>query len=223
MFAKIFGRCSTILYLKVLRLLEKKPRTDIQDKYGNTALHLACFHGLQNCVLALVRVCGPEVVKLVNQEGKTALHLALEQNFPDIADILTRNGADVTIEYEFYSKRNQRLTEEEINREIEESKSANVFGEKNNLEDRPQNVKQKEIKRSIKYAPMLSKWKKTNQEPGKLKSRLIKGFPNCLRGELWGLLLNIQEISNPKLYNVRRKKKTKLYFSFLMVWKGFIT
>jgi ankyrin repeat protein len=94
----------------VLRLLEKKPRTDIQDKYGNTALHLACFHGLQNCVLALGRVCGPEVVKLVNQEGKTALHLALEQNFPDIADILTRNGADVTIEYEFYSKRNQRLT-----------------------------------------------------------------------------------------------------------------
>lgn len=192
-----------------MKLIEKGAKLDIKDKYGNTPLHLASFYGLQTVVLHLVKkFTSSDIVNSVNNDNKTALHLALEQEHKGIADILTKNGAEITIEYEFYSKRQRRQTEEEITQELQTISSSNIYGEvgqsEENIDSKQyQKKKQQEISRSLKYSPMLKKWNTNfNREPKKLKTRLMKGFPFRLRGELWTLLFRIKEIQNPDEYFV---------------------
>lgn len=41
---------------------------------------------------------------------------------------------------------------------------------------------------------MLKQWDQYYPDSEKIKSRTYKGIPNALRGEVWGRLLNIQQL-----------------------------
>ncbi|KAL4665978.1 hypothetical protein H8959_000929 [Pygathrix nigripes] len=72
-----------------------------------------------------------------------------------------------------------------------------------------QEVKQmrREIKRKSKWMEMLGQWE-TYKNSTKLIDRVYKGIPMNIRGQVWSVLLNIQEVKskNPRTYKVMKEK-----------------
>ena len=65
--------------------------------------------------------------------------------------------------------------------------------------------------REKKWYKMSQEWKVSSKEPEELKTRIWKGCPNSLRGEVWPLLLQIKRIKEsneqkygPGIYEVSR-------------------
>ncbi|XP_028677290.1 nuclear factor of kappa light polypeptide gene enhancer in B-cells inhibitor, alpha b [Erpetoichthys calabaricus] len=68
------------------------------DHSGNTALHIACSKGSQNCFGALTQFSGKHLSSLisaVNYNGHTSLHLATLFGFLHLVEDLVKLGADV--------------------------------------------------------------------------------------------------------------------------------
>lgn len=60
-----------------------------------------------------------------------------------------------------------------------------------------------------KWLRMVKHWQETNRMPEDLKSRIWKGCPDSLRGQVWPLMLRIREIKQsnekqhgPNMYEV---------------------
>ncbi|XP_070938021.1 TBC1 domain family member 3B-like [Macaca nemestrina] len=62
----------------------------------------------------------------------------------------------------------------------------------------------REITRKSKWMEMLGQWE-TYKNSKKLIDRVYKGIPMNIRGQVWSVLLNIQEVKskNPRTYKVR--------------------
>ena len=63
--------------IKMSSLVGNQLRINIQDKYGWTPLHSACYHGNIDCVNLLLKL-GADVT-ITEKVGKTPLHLAVSQ------------------------------------------------------------------------------------------------------------------------------------------------
>ncbi|KAL6079071.1 Rab-GAP TBC domain-containing protein [Balamuthia mandrillaris] len=64
--------------------------------------------------------------------------------------------------------------------------------------------RKKEINRSMKWAEMLNTWERweSKKQVGKLRKRVLKGIPDCVRGEAWKRLARSSALrnENPQLY-----------------------
>ncbi|NP_001089250.1 uncharacterized protein LOC734297 [Xenopus laevis] len=81
-----------------LLLLQAGCDAEIQDFRGNTALHIACKQGSLRGVAVLVQHCDkqlPALLKSVNYDGHTCLHLASINGFLALVEILITKGADI--------------------------------------------------------------------------------------------------------------------------------
>ncbi|XP_077825784.1 TBC1 domain family member 3G-like isoform X3 [Macaca mulatta] len=65
----------------------------------------------------------------------------------------------------------------------------------------------REITRKSKWMEMLRQWE-TYKNSEKLRDRVYKGIPMNIRGQVWSVLLNIQEVKskNPRTYKVMKEK-----------------
>uniref|UniRef100_A0A2K5Z8K8 Rab-GAP TBC domain-containing protein n=1 Tax=Mandrillus leucophaeus TaxID=9568 RepID=A0A2K5Z8K8_MANLE len=65
----------------------------------------------------------------------------------------------------------------------------------------------REITRKSKWMEMLQQWE-TYKNSKKLTDRVYKGIPMNFRGQVWSVLLNIQEVKskNPRTYKVMKEK-----------------
>uniref|UniRef100_A0A2K5UXR6 Rab-GAP TBC domain-containing protein n=1 Tax=Macaca fascicularis TaxID=9541 RepID=A0A2K5UXR6_MACFA len=65
----------------------------------------------------------------------------------------------------------------------------------------------REITRKSKWMEMLGQWE-TYKNSKKLIDRVYKGIPMNIRGQVWSVLLNIQEVKskNPRTYKVMKEK-----------------
>uniref|UniRef100_A0A2K5IGA6 Rab-GAP TBC domain-containing protein n=1 Tax=Colobus angolensis palliatus TaxID=336983 RepID=A0A2K5IGA6_COLAP len=65
----------------------------------------------------------------------------------------------------------------------------------------------REITRKSKWMEMLGQWE-TYKNSKKLIDRVYKGIPMNIRGQVWAVLLNIQEVKskNPRTYKVMKEK-----------------
>nr|XP_028698689.1 TBC1 domain family member 3F-like [Macaca mulatta] len=65
----------------------------------------------------------------------------------------------------------------------------------------------REITRKSKWMEMLGQWE-TYKNSKKLRDRVYKGIPMNIRGQVWSVLLNIQEVKskNPRTYKVMKEK-----------------
>ncbi|XP_030779453.1 TBC1 domain family member 3G-like [Rhinopithecus roxellana] len=65
----------------------------------------------------------------------------------------------------------------------------------------------REITRKSKWMEMLGQWE-TYKNSTKLIDRVYKGIPMNIRGQVWSVLLNIQEVKskNPRTYKVMKEK-----------------
>jgi uncharacterized protein len=90
-------------YKPVLRaLLAAGANVNLQTKYGETALHLACFSNNSNAALVSILLAAGANVNLKTESGKTALHLACFSNNSNAAlvSILLAAGANVNLQTE---------------------------------------------------------------------------------------------------------------------------
>uniref|UniRef100_A0A6P7GU20 Ankyrin repeat domain-containing protein 27-like n=1 Tax=Diabrotica virgifera virgifera TaxID=50390 RepID=A0A6P7GU20_DIAVI len=78
---------------------------NIVDQEKNTPLHLACLHGHENCVKALIYSSPDIEVNIGNSFGDTPLILAARWGYLDIVKVLLENGASVCVK----NKRNQNV------------------------------------------------------------------------------------------------------------------
>ena len=64
-------------------------RINLQDKDGNTPLHLASGHGQQNMISLLLKISlSPRILLIANKKGQTPLHLAAAFGHKDSAEAL---------------------------------------------------------------------------------------------------------------------------------------
>eukprot|EP01032_Pedospumella_encystans_P008124 gene8124-9677_t len=93
---KLFPLCESHKCVEFVALLEvTEVPIDIRDPQGNTFLHIA----VQQNSIVLVKECLRRGANLnaQNHLGKTALHVACNCNFRDMADLLLDKGADDSI------------------------------------------------------------------------------------------------------------------------------
>ncbi|XP_028295831.1 NF-kappa-B inhibitor epsilon [Gouania willdenowi] len=81
-------------------LVNKGVSLELQDQDGNTALHLACQHGLVECAseMTFSRSSLSTVLKMQNWRGLACLHLAALYRQHQIMKLLMKNGADLNIQ-----------------------------------------------------------------------------------------------------------------------------
>ncbi|XP_074166887.1 NF-kappa-B inhibitor epsilon isoform X2 [Sminthopsis crassicaudata] len=92
--------------LTVQALVQKGASRTLQDRHGDTALHLACQHQHLDCARYLLEVTSergrsqhhhPEL-RLQNWQGLACLHLATLQRNRQLMELLLQNGADIDIQ-----------------------------------------------------------------------------------------------------------------------------
>ncbi|XP_049613093.1 NF-kappa-B inhibitor epsilon [Syngnathus scovelli] len=85
----------------VKSLVDKSISVELQDSDGNTALHVACHHGLTTCAAEMTSGMSPGKLALVletqNWRGLACLHLAALSRQHQIMKLLMANGADLNI------------------------------------------------------------------------------------------------------------------------------
>ncbi|XP_054618550.1 NF-kappa-B inhibitor epsilon isoform X1 [Dunckerocampus dactyliophorus] len=86
----------------VKSLVAKKVSLELQDQDGNTALHVACHHGLTMCATEMTSEISPSKLALVletqNWRGLACLHLAALNRQQQIMKLLMKKGADLNIQ-----------------------------------------------------------------------------------------------------------------------------
>ncbi|KAM5131962.1 B-cell lymphoma 3 protein [Mantella aurantiaca] len=75
-------------------LLEHGSSPSIQDRHGQTCVHLACEYGSIACLEVLMGA-GAKDLEATNYEGMTALHIAVSTDRRDLTLCLLKHGADV--------------------------------------------------------------------------------------------------------------------------------
>ncbi|RXG70334.1 Ankyrin-1 [Armadillidium vulgare] len=101
---------ASVSFLKTVEvLIEMKPDVTIRNKDGNTVnpglnnlnqtvIHMAALNNSEECLKYLLSI--PEFKNEINAQdnhGKTALHLALNQNYSEVSDILVTSGIDYAV------------------------------------------------------------------------------------------------------------------------------
>ncbi|XP_019713455.1 NF-kappa-B inhibitor epsilon [Hippocampus comes] len=85
----------------VKSLVAKSVSIELQDRDGNTALHVACHHGLTMCATEMTSEMSPTKLALVletqNWKGLACLHLAALSRQHQILKLLMAKGADLNI------------------------------------------------------------------------------------------------------------------------------
>ncbi|XP_068198996.1 NF-kappa-B inhibitor epsilon [Antennarius striatus] len=83
-------------------LVDKGASLGLQDRDGNTALHVACQHGQTECATEMIRETSASelvpVLETQNWRGLTCLHLAALNKQHHILKLLTKKGADLNIQ-----------------------------------------------------------------------------------------------------------------------------
>ncbi|XP_057679530.1 NF-kappa-B inhibitor epsilon [Corythoichthys intestinalis] len=86
----------------VKSLVAKMVSIDLQDQDGNTALHVACHHGLTSCAAEMTSEMSPSkltrVLETQNWRGLACLHLAALSRQHQIMKLLLTKGADLNIQ-----------------------------------------------------------------------------------------------------------------------------
>ncbi|CAG5927900.1 unnamed protein product [Menidia menidia] len=86
----------------VRSLVDKGASLELQDQDGNTALHVACQHGLTECITEMTRDTSPSklerVLETQNWRGLTCLHLAALNRRHLAMMLLMKKGADLNIQ-----------------------------------------------------------------------------------------------------------------------------
>lgn len=77
----------------VKELLGHGARYEAQDRFGNTALHLACDSGSVDTVQQLLGPGRKASVRIRNREGQTPLHVAVLGGSEDVVKELMLSGA----------------------------------------------------------------------------------------------------------------------------------
>ncbi|CAN2387516.1 D-serine transport [Pristimantis euphronides] len=77
-------------------LMDKDVNLGLQDRKGDTALHLACEKGHLDCAKILLRgPRGPQNLQLQNWKGLSCLHVATLKRSPALISLLLDSGADI--------------------------------------------------------------------------------------------------------------------------------
>ncbi|XP_075705064.1 NF-kappa-B inhibitor epsilon [Rhinoderma darwinii] len=77
-------------------LLQKDINMELQDRKGDTALHLACEKEHLDCAKILLRgPRGPQNLQLQNWKGLSCLHVATLKRNPALVSLLLESGADI--------------------------------------------------------------------------------------------------------------------------------
>lgn len=77
-------------------LVEKDVNLELQDRKGDTALHLACENEHLDCAKILLRgPRGPQNMQLQNWKGLSCLHMATLKRNPALISLLLQSGADI--------------------------------------------------------------------------------------------------------------------------------
>lgn len=86
----------------VQRLVERGASLHLQDRDGNTALHVACQHGQSQCVSHMTRDMSPSklapVLHTQNWTGLACLHLAALYKQHEVMKLLRKKGAELNIQ-----------------------------------------------------------------------------------------------------------------------------
>ncbi|XP_061610617.1 NF-kappa-B inhibitor epsilon [Phyllopteryx taeniolatus] len=86
----------------VKSLVGKRVGIELQDQDGNTALHVACHHGLTMCATEMASEMSPSRLALVletqNWRGLACLHVAALSRQHQIMKLLMMKGADLNIQ-----------------------------------------------------------------------------------------------------------------------------
>jgi ankyrin repeat protein len=84
----------------VSKILNMLPDFDFKDEEGNTILHQAVLeNNIEMVVLLLEKMqdSSKNIIDIQNNQGNTPFHLAVNNNYNQIAQILDKAGADKTI------------------------------------------------------------------------------------------------------------------------------
>ncbi|KAM3930713.1 NF-kappa-B inhibitor epsilon [Leptodactylus fuscus] len=77
-------------------LVAKDVNLELQDRKGDTALHLACEKEHLDCAKVLLRgPRGPQNLQLQNWKGLSCLHIATLKRNQDLISLLLESGADI--------------------------------------------------------------------------------------------------------------------------------
>ncbi|XP_072302063.1 NF-kappa-B inhibitor epsilon [Eucyclogobius newberryi] len=86
----------------VRSLVEHGACLQLQDRDGNTALHVACQHGQTQCVSHMTRDMSPNklapVLETHNWRGLACLHLAVLYEHHEVLKLLRKKGAELNIQ-----------------------------------------------------------------------------------------------------------------------------
>ncbi|HCJ11647.1 MAG TPA: hypothetical protein DHV51_00900, partial [Opitutae bacterium] len=100
----VYEKGKTLLHLscelpKILTLLLEDPiiNVNVQDQYGHTPLHLACFSNDVNSIKVLLAVRTRTLLHIKDVQGNTPLHLACLKKNPKMVKCLLLAGADPSI------------------------------------------------------------------------------------------------------------------------------
>lgn len=81
----------------IIREMKLGKQLNKPNKWGEFPIHRAAKANLISIVDALIRD-QPDIIDATNKQKKTALHLASENGFDNLVELLLRHGADTTIE-----------------------------------------------------------------------------------------------------------------------------
>ena len=86
----------------LLRFFEMVPKLDYNDEENNNILHHLVESGNVKMVFNFLKMAYQknnldEIINKLNEEGKTPLHIAVLNNFQDIAELLVQFGASKDI------------------------------------------------------------------------------------------------------------------------------
>lgn len=86
----------------VRSLVYKGVCLELQDRDGNTALHVACQHGQRDCVSQMTQEVSPSklvpVLEMQNWRGLACLHLAALYGQHEIMKLLRKKGVELNIQ-----------------------------------------------------------------------------------------------------------------------------
>jgi serine/threonine-protein phosphatase 6 regulatory ankyrin repeat subunit A len=96
MMAAYFGHTNVVdLLMSRLSLPVEKLNLCHVDQQDNTALHLACLQGHEDCAMAILEKCSDEIIQMANSDQKTPLHISSKTGLVRVVQELVQRGADL--------------------------------------------------------------------------------------------------------------------------------
>jgi len=191
------GHTSTV---KVL--LEFNKYTEPRDSFGRTPIFLAAMKNRRDVVLAFVLAKAD--VNAADKTGKIPLQVAIDAGYDDICHTLCEHGGDVSLRY-FYShvKEENNCSIDRYGR-IKPDEGSDLIGDITKVGEQARAL-HSELSRVKQWERMIKHWSKyTHHMTDKVRKRIIRGIPDCLRGKVWVLLCKIQHQVDTPQYNALR-------------------